>query len=35
EKQLIDDVEREGFIYSGKKARIFLFEKNNRNNLSK
>jgi len=25
EKKLIDDVEREGFIYSGRKARIFLF----------
>ena len=27
EKKLIDDVEREGFIYSGREARIFLFEK--------
>jgi len=27
EKKLIEDVEREGFIYSGRKARIFLFEK--------
>lgn len=27
EKKLIEDVEREGFIYSGRKARIFLFKK--------
>jgi len=27
EKKLIEDVEREGFIYSGRKARIFLFAK--------
>ena len=27
EKKLIDDVEREGFIHSGRKARIFLFAK--------
>jgi ubiquinone/menaquinone biosynthesis C-methylase UbiE len=27
EKKLIDDVEGEGFVYSGRKARIFLFVK--------
>ena len=27
EKKLIEDVEREGFIYSGRKVRIFLFAK--------
>jgi hypothetical protein len=30
EKKLISEVEREGFIYSKKEARIFLFVKKNR-----
>jgi len=27
EKKLTSEVEREGFVYSGRKARIFLFVK--------
>ena len=34
EKKLISDVEREGFIYSGRKARIFLFAKCQRDDSS-